>query len=719
MKPDVMAPGSQIVSARRGGGLVSMTGTSMAAPHVAGVAALLLKLHRDWKPVDIKSVLIMTAGAVAGSPIARAAGRADAARANAGTLFIDGAGVSFGLASGKTSSATITRSMTTTNRGTTAQTFDIIATNVPTGATIIATPPLLNLAPGASQNLELRLTIDNAAVAFPPDVVLGGDIEFRGAEKFALPWIVARAARLTVTYDAPATSVTALSSDATLTPMLYDLGKAEFFGKPDSKWDVILNSTDADAATVRFVIAEDRSMAGDGEVALRKSGASLELNLDAHDRFGSHLGRLARDIDAGYILSFAVDYHKGARSDEIDYYFGRWVKILMSPASPGFVLYPFEAFSDLADGRAYNVQHAPLNGITESKTLTTDSSAYTHARLRLNARGLDPYFVSTCVNNGVKNEGKLLDLTSVHCFDHRVTQPVAIDYYTTKDSGAGASGIVFGGTDVLLPALRGVSGGLTSTDLTPSPIAYRIANDEDVTIGASPFFPLAFFGTTSGVRPEWLRPGFTGPLGEWLPGATNATSWTMFSADNAVRATGMIDVLTLGPGPIAQPGDRFVATRNGPLHGDLEVKFGDDPGDLIAPTLTSLRIENGLGRIADRLIVGSNATLRFSAADLDYSSNSRTRPLRTESTHAFYRVTGTSVWHQLSAIFDGSDEGTTTSLGRIPNGDVYRADLATATTTLGTYDLRIEFEDTHDNRVSWTQTAAFTVVAPKLRSVRH
>ena len=516
MKPDVMAPGSQIVSARRGGGLVSMTGTSMAAPHVAGVAALLLKLHRDWKPVDIKSVLIMTAGAVAGSPIARAAGRADAARANAGTLFIDGAGVSFGLASGKTSSATITRSMTTTNRGTTAQTFDIIATNVPTGATIIATPPLLNLAPGASQNLELRLTIDNAAVAFPPDVVLGGDIEFRGAEKFALPWIVARAARLTVTYDAPATSVTALSSDATLTPILYDLGKAEFFGKPDSKWDVILNSTDADAATVRFVIAEDRSMAGDGEVALRKSGASLELNLDAHDRFGSHLGRLARDIDAGYILSFAVDYHKGARSDEIDYYFGRWVKILMSPASPGFVLYPFEAFSDLADGRAYNVQHAPLNGITESKTLTTDSSAYTHARLRLNARGLDPYFVSTCVNNGVKNEGKLLDLTSVHCFDHRVTQPVAIDYYTTKDSGAGASGIVFGGTDVLLPALRGVSGGLTSTDLTPSPIAYRIANDEDVTIGASPFFPLAFFGTTSGVRPEWLRPGFTGPLGEWL-----------------------------------------------------------------------------------------------------------------------------------------------------------------------------------------------------------
>ena len=42
-----MAPGQAIISCQVGGGLVAMSGTSMAAPHMAGVAALLLALKPD------------------------------------------------------------------------------------------------------------------------------------------------------------------------------------------------------------------------------------------------------------------------------------------------------------------------------------------------------------------------------------------------------------------------------------------------------------------------------------------------------------------------------------------------------------------------------------------------------------------------------------------------------------------------------------------------
>jgi subtilisin family serine protease len=79
LKPDLTAPGTDILAAVTAGltkdqrnavaagGVAPVTdwafytGTSMASPHVAGVAALLKQRHPDWTPAAIKSALMTTA----------------------------------------------------------------------------------------------------------------------------------------------------------------------------------------------------------------------------------------------------------------------------------------------------------------------------------------------------------------------------------------------------------------------------------------------------------------------------------------------------------------------------------------------------------------------------------------------------------------------------------------------------------------------------------
>ena len=60
LKPDISAPGSAIEAAAVGTGneAVALSGTSMAAPHVSGVAVLLRQMHPNWSPAQIKAVLM-------------------------------------------------------------------------------------------------------------------------------------------------------------------------------------------------------------------------------------------------------------------------------------------------------------------------------------------------------------------------------------------------------------------------------------------------------------------------------------------------------------------------------------------------------------------------------------------------------------------------------------------------------------------------------------
>lgn len=81
LKPDILAPGSLIWAAWSpngtdepnyvGEGFALISGTSMAAPHIAGIAALVKQKHPHWSPASIKSALMTTSAKLdrAGRPL--------------------------------------------------------------------------------------------------------------------------------------------------------------------------------------------------------------------------------------------------------------------------------------------------------------------------------------------------------------------------------------------------------------------------------------------------------------------------------------------------------------------------------------------------------------------------------------------------------------------------------------------------------------------------
>ncbi|MEV8535192.1 S8 family serine peptidase [Streptomyces sp. NPDC051211] len=154
MKPDIAAPGVDLTAARSqemtdgGDGLYrTISGTSMATPHVAGAAALLSQQHPDWTGAQLKEHLMSTAKGLTDrySPYEVGTGRLDVAAAVRATVRGTGS-LFFGNHTWphEPSDAAVTKDLTLTNTGPAAVTLNLALTNTggpfTLGATRVTVP---------------------------------------------------------------------------------------------------------------------------------------------------------------------------------------------------------------------------------------------------------------------------------------------------------------------------------------------------------------------------------------------------------------------------------------------------------------------------------------------------------------------------------------------------------------------------------------------------
>lgn len=186
LKPDIAAPGVSIASTGVGTGFRAsiISGTSMASPHVAGVAALVRQANPDWAVSDVKAA-ITNSGSQAGLPGYRvtragsglvtpsqatstavvALGDLLPADADAQIAEFHNSNLSFGFAElGEDYSET--RTITVKNHGTEQVTLTpaAVASAQSSAGSISFGAGSVTVDPGASATLDVTLNVDASAI---------------------------------------------------------------------------------------------------------------------------------------------------------------------------------------------------------------------------------------------------------------------------------------------------------------------------------------------------------------------------------------------------------------------------------------------------------------------------------------------------------------------------------------------------------------------------
>ncbi len=141
IKPDVTAPGVDITAASAPGsviaqevgekpaGYVSISGTSMATPHVAGAAAILKQQHPDWTYTELKGALTGSAKGGKHTPFQQGSGRVQVDKAIKQTVVAVPSSVSFGIQQWPhTDDTPVTEKVTYRNLGTADVTLNLSVT---------------------------------------------------------------------------------------------------------------------------------------------------------------------------------------------------------------------------------------------------------------------------------------------------------------------------------------------------------------------------------------------------------------------------------------------------------------------------------------------------------------------------------------------------------------------------------------------------------------
>ena len=191
LKPDLVAPGVEIGSTWLHGAYADDSGTSMAAPHVAGAAALVRQAHPGWSAAQVEAALTGGAHLLPGqNGVTQGGGRLDVAAAASLPALASPRIADLGLAD--LSGARVAKSTQVRITNVTAHPEVLRMSTRPatgSGASATVSPRRLDLRAGSSAMVQLQ--VSGARSAEPRDLTGWMRVASTGAPTLKVPFLLA------------------------------------------------------------------------------------------------------------------------------------------------------------------------------------------------------------------------------------------------------------------------------------------------------------------------------------------------------------------------------------------------------------------------------------------------------------------------------------------------------------------------------------------------
>ncbi len=368
LKPDVTAPGVSVTSAKMGGGYIAYSGTSMATPHVAGAAALLLQLHPAWPPGEVKAALMESARDLGYDVWTQGHGRIDLAAARRAIAEATPASISYGLIDDTQTIWSRTDTVTLHNYSTTAaQSFIISTTPLPDGISAVVTPSTVTVPQNGTSTFTFTLSINNGVFPFltasPPS--FDGRIVVQNtsaSNQFTIPFAFLKSPSLLLAFDGAQDFVEAHDRTSRL---WYDFWKDTVqFLLPPGTYDVLA----ANAAS-QFLVREGVSVTGRTALAIHDAEEKNLVTLVPVDATGNPVPPTPL-VEELYHKASGIGVTFIVGSENIN-------QLKLSDLSSSYSLdLILREFSDATHWDTYEIPFQIADGVSSSFSLQNDRSRF-------------------------------------------------------------------------------------------------------------------------------------------------------------------------------------------------------------------------------------------------------------------------------------------------------------------------------------------------------